>query len=98
MSGRRRACAAVTAACLAVSVAACGGHTATKQDVVARGNAICAGALRDIRALPAPTTGGDSTAALAKYLAQVVPIVHAEVVALRKLPGPHAAGRFSIAC
>jgi hypothetical protein len=73
--------------CLAIT--GCGsGHTATKQDVVARGNAICAGALRDIRALPAPAVAGGSTGGLAKYLQQVVPIVHKENAGLRALPRP----------
>ena len=85
---RRFAGASIAAACLAATVAACGGHTATKQDVIARGNAICAQALREIRALPAPISGGTSTAGLAKYLAQVVPIIHTEIGGLRKLPHP----------
>ncbi len=83
---RRLTRATIAAACLAV--AACGGHAATKQDVIAQGNAICAGALRDIRALPAPASAGSSTAALAKYLEQVVPIIHTETAGLRKLPRP----------
>ncbi|MGH2896689.1 MAG: hypothetical protein ACRDPM_25945 [Solirubrobacteraceae bacterium] len=84
---RRLAPAAIATACLAVT--ACGGgHAATKQDVIAQGNAICAGALRDIRALPAPVSAGASTAGLAKYLAHVVPIIQTEVVGLRKLPRP----------
>ncbi len=83
---RRVASTTVAALCLALT--ACGGHTATKQDVIARGNAICAQALREIRALPAPISGGTSTAGLAKYLAQVVPIIHTEIAGLRKLPRP----------
>lgn len=84
---RARTITVAVAACLVV--AACGGgHAATKQDVIARGNAICAGALRDIRALPSPATGGASTAALAKYLQQVVPIIHTEITNLRALPRP----------
>lgn len=84
---RSRASAVAVATC--VTLAACGGgHTATKQDVIAQGNAICAGALRDIRALPAPPTGGASTAGLAKYLQQVVPIIHKEIADLRALARP----------
>jgi hypothetical protein len=83
---KRLAHAAIVAGCVAIT--ACGGHTATKQDVIARGNAICAGALRDIRALPAPASAGASTAGLAKYLQQVVPIIHTEIAGLRKLPRP----------
>lgn len=85
---RRLARTAIAAACLAVAVSACGGHTVTKQDVIAQGNAICAGALRDIRALPSPALAGSSTAALAKYLAQVLPIIHTEVAGLQKLARP----------
>ncbi len=82
----RRALAVIIAGGLGAT--GCGGHTATKQDVIARGNAICAGALRDIRALPAPASAGASTAALAKYLGQVVPIVDRETDGLRALPRP----------
>jgi hypothetical protein len=82
----RRWMAGIAAACLAAT--ACGGHTATKQDVIAQGNAICAGALRNIRALPTPASAEASTAALAKYLEQVVPIIHTEIAGLRKLPRP----------
>lgn len=81
--------AAMAAIAAALAIVGCGsGHTATKQDVVARGNAICAGALRDIRALPAPATAGGSTGGLAKYLQQVLPIVHKEIAGLRALPRP----------
>lgn len=87
MRGRAPGAIAAITACLAI--AGCGsGHTATKQDVVARGNAICAGALRDIRSLPAPASAGGSTGGLAKYLRQVVPIVHKEIAGLRALPRP----------
>ena len=55
---------------MALSLAACGGHSATKQDVIARGNAICAAALRELRATPSPASGGTSLAALATYLAR----------------------------
>ena len=83
---RRLAPTAIATACLAAT--ACGGHTVTKQDVIAQGNAICAGALRDIRALPTPASAGSSTAALAHYLQQVLPIIHTENASLRKLPRP----------
>lgn len=82
----RRLRRATVAACIAAT--ACGGHTATKQDVIAQGNAICAGALRDIRALPTPASAEASTGALAKYLEEVVPIIHTEIAGLRKLPRP----------
>jgi hypothetical protein len=83
----RRRAIAIIATCLVL--AGCGGgHQATKQDVVSRANAICAGALRDIRALPSPATAGGSNSGLAKYLQQVVPIVHKEVANLGALPRP----------
>ena len=72
-----------------LGLAGCGGgHTATKKDVIAQGNAICAGALRDIRALPSPAAAGASTGGLAKYLQRVVPIVDKEISQLRALPRP----------
>jgi hypothetical protein len=82
----RRSAIAAIATC--VALAGCGGaKQATKQDVVSRANAICTGALRDIRALPSPAAGG-STSGLAKYLRQVVPIIDKEVANLRALPRP----------
>jgi hypothetical protein len=83
---RAGALAALAAGC--ITATACGGHPVTKKDVIARGNAICAGALRDIRALPSPAAAGASTAGLAKYLQQVVPIVDKEIAGLRALPRP----------
>ncbi len=77
---------AILAATLAVT--ACGGHTATKQDVIARGNAICAGALRGIRALPPPSSGTGSAAALSAYLQQAIPLIDKELTGLRALPRP----------
>lgn len=71
-----------------LALAACGGHAATKQDVIARGNAICAGALRELRAIPPPSSGGTSLPALAAYLKDAVPIVDGEVSSLRALPRP----------
>lgn len=73
---------------LASVLAACGGGAPTKQEVVARADAICAGTLRDIRATPAPTGGQSSLPALAAYLRQVVPIVDKEAAQLRALPRP----------
>jgi hypothetical protein len=69
-------------------LAACGRHTATKQDVIAQGNAICAAALRELRATPSPATSATSLAALATYLDAVLPIVQREVSNLRALPRP----------
>jgi hypothetical protein len=85
---RLRAPLAATLAALVV--AGCGGHTATKQDVIARGNAICAAALRDLRATPAPTGGETSLPGLATYLGSVMPILQREASSLQALPRPAA--------
>jgi hypothetical protein len=77
--------AIVAGACLAL--AACGGHTATKKDVIARANGICINALRAVRSLPAPAAGG-SPQALAPYLQKVVLIVNKEAASTRALPRP----------
>ncbi|MBV8991539.1 MAG: hypothetical protein JO372_23505 [Solirubrobacterales bacterium] len=69
-------------------LAACGGHAVTKQDVIAQGNAICAGALRDLRAIPPPAGGETSLPALAADLRSALPIVQGEVSSLRALPRP----------
>ncbi len=84
----RRILPALAAGCIAAT--ACGGHAATKDDVIARGNAICAGALRDLRATPSPASGRTSLANLAAYMDAVLPIVQREVSNLRALPRPAA--------
>lgn len=81
---------AVPAAACAVALAGCGGHAATKQDVIARGNAICAGALRDLRATPAPAGGETSLSGLAAYLQSVLPTLAREASNLEALPRPAA--------
>jgi hypothetical protein len=68
------------------TVAACGGHTATKSDVIARGNEICESASSAIRSVPPPT--GHSLAQLGQYYEQVTPIVEHEARQLRALPTP----------
>ena len=70
---RLRPAATIVAACLAAT--ACGGHTVTKKDVIARANAICINALRAVRSLPPPAGATGSPAALAAYLEKVAPIV-----------------------
>ena len=77
---------ATAAVCLTAS--ACGSASASKSDVIARGNAICAGAVRAVRAVAPPT--GTSGPALAGYFSRIAPIVAAEVSQLRKLPRPDA--------
>jgi hypothetical protein len=90
MTNPARLRTALAAALAALIVTACGGHTANKQDVIARGNAICAAALRDLRVTPPPAGGGTSLPGLAAYLRAVVPILQREVSSLQKLPRPAA--------
>ncbi|MFZ0090738.1 MAG: hypothetical protein WAL63_14595 [Solirubrobacteraceae bacterium] len=87
MGAKRTALTTGAALCAAV-VTGCGGHAATKPDVVAQANAICASALRDERATPPPATGQASLPALSGYLQQVLPIVGREVSNLHGLPRP----------
>lgn len=72
----------------ALIIAGCGGSSATKSDVIARGNAICASALRQVRATPSPAGGAGSLAGLSGYLKQVVPIFDNEISDIRALPRP----------
>jgi hypothetical protein len=67
-------------------IAACGGQSATRKDVIARGNGICTAALDSIRSVPPPT--GGSAAALDAYLGKVRPIVDTEAAQLARLPRP----------
>ncbi len=83
---RRRGRRTAAGLLLALAVAGCGGHTATKSDVIARGNAICAAAVRELRATAPPAPG--SLPALSRYLQQLLPIVRREVSDLKGLPRP----------
>ena len=84
-SRRQLAGALVTA----LALAGCGGGSSvSRADVIARGNAICAAALRQIRTVAAPTQAPASLPAMSDYLHQVVPIVEKEISGLRKLPRP----------
>jgi hypothetical protein len=86
---RRSALVAVLAMGLCpATLTACGGTQVTRQDVIARGNAICAGALQDIRAVPAPAGGAGSLGGLAAYVRRVAPIVEREARQLQALPRP----------
>jgi hypothetical protein len=83
----RRLSLAMIAACCS-GVMACGGHAATKQDVIARANGICITVLRQVRSIPPPAGGTGAPAALAAYLEKVVPIVEKEAADTRALPRP----------
>lgn len=81
----RRIATAVTAS--ALLAAGCGGSAVvTHQDDLAKADAICAAALRQVRAVAPPTGTGPS--ALAPYLDRVVPILRAQDVALHRLHRP----------
>ncbi len=82
----------VLAACMVtVTVSACGGSSPTKKDVIARGNAICASAIRSVRAVTPPPGAATSGRALSGYFQRLEPIVSQEVAQLRKLPRPATA-------
>jgi hypothetical protein len=68
-----------------VLLAGCG-SAVSKQDVIARGDAICDNALRAVRTVPPPA---GSTGAAA-YFGRIAPIVVTEATQLRKLPRPPA--------
>ena len=70
----------------AATIAGCGGHSATRKDIVARANAICFTAQQAARSVPSP--GAGDTKALAAYFDHVVPIVAKEARQLAALPRP----------
>ena len=86
----RRIAATVAACLVAVVATACGSSSATKKDVIARGNAICSSAVSSVRAVVPPAKGASSGNALARYFKQLEPIVAKEVSQLGKLPRPGA--------
>jgi hypothetical protein len=71
---------------VAAVLSACGSHTVTKKDVIARGDQICETAASSVRSVPPPA--GQSMPELARYYKQVTPIVQSEVKQLRALPRP----------
>ena len=75
---------------LIVLVAGCG-SAYTKRDFVARADAICASALRQLRSIPPPSFSGSATqqdSALSGYLAAVLPVVQSQSRQLRALRRP----------
>ena len=81
-SGRRQIFAvAVLSLVAAVLVAACGGSAYTKADFVARADAICASAVRQIRAI-GPQGG------VTQYVTAVLPVIDSEAAQLRGLRRP----------
>jgi len=85
---RSRLCPVLAACLVAVAASACGGSSATKKDVIARGNAICASAIRSVRAVTPPPGGATSGKTLSGYFQRLEPIVSQEVAQLSKLPRP----------
>ena len=71
-----------------ITATACGSHTATKQDVIARANAICSASVRDVRSVAPPAAGDGTLASLSAYLQKVLPIVEKEGGDTRALPRP----------
>ncbi len=72
-----------------VLLAACGEYT--KQDFIARADAICTTTVRATRLIDPPSfshAGGGRLQGLAAYSAKVLPLVQAEATQLRGLPRP----------
>jgi len=87
----QRSLASTSVAMLALGALVTGCGSYTKRDFVARANAICAGAVRDTRALTPPRFTGSAARqrrALAGYLRRAVPIIRTEARQLRALPRP----------
>lgn len=81
-------CAGLAVASIA---AGCGGGGYTKQDFIARANAICTNALRQTRSIAQPSGAQASPgqgAALAAYVSSVVPVLETEASQLHALPRP----------
>jgi hypothetical protein len=80
---------ALVLAAAALALSACGSSGESKKDFIARADAICNNATRDLLNVAAPATTGTVTLpALAKYLGAVVPIVASEAKQLNALPRP----------
>jgi hypothetical protein len=85
----RRAYATALAVLIgAALIGGCGGHTATRKDVIARANAICFGAQQAVRSIASPGAGATDTKALATYFDKVTRIVAKEASQLAALPRP----------
>src|ERR1700727_2935089 len=84
-----RGLTALVLAAAALALSACGSSGESKKDFIARADAICNNATRDLLNVAAPATTGTVTLpALAKYLGAVVPIVASEAKQLNALPRP----------
>jgi hypothetical protein len=82
----RRAGLLLATVAAAATITGCGGHSATRKDVIARANAICFTAQQAARSVPSP--GAGDTRALAAYFDKVAPVVAKEARQLAALPRP----------
>jgi hypothetical protein len=83
----------IALAIVAGTLAGCGSSVESRSDFVARANAVCETAVRDVRDVTLPAAsgrGGTSLSALSRYLQTVTPVVQGEVKQLRALPRPAA--------
>ncbi len=90
---RRSATAVAVATAVAIATAAtlisgCGGHDATRKDVIARANAICFTAQQAARSVASPGTAANDPRALGAYFDKLAPIVAQEARQLAALPRP----------
>ena len=85
---RRPHAIAVAVVIVAALVAGCGGHAASRQDVIARANAICFTAQQAARSVASPAGGASDTKMLAAYFDKLAPIVAKEARQLAALPRP----------
>ena len=73
---------------VAALITGCGGHAATRKDVIARANAICFSAQQAARSVASPGAAATGTKALAVYFNKLTPIVVKEAGQLAALPRP----------
>src|SRR5690348_16540494 len=83
----------LAAAAVIASLTGCGGGTVTKQDFVARANAICNNALRQTRSIAPAAAGTSKNQALSMYLGRLLPIVESEYKQLHALKQPSQTDR-----
>ena len=79
-------CGRLAIVAAAATITGCGGHSATRKDVIARANAICFTAQQAARSVA--SRARQTPKALAAYFDKVVPIVAKEARQLAALPRP----------
>jgi hypothetical protein len=85
---RRPHAIAIAMVIVAALVGGCGGHAATRQDVIARANAVCFTAQQAARSLASPAGAAPDSKMLAAYFDKLAPIVAKEARQLATLPRP----------